>query len=134
MAVRLPEAAKRLLAGKNLAHVVTLMRDGSPQVTPVWVEFDGTHVLINTAEGREKPRNLRRDPRIALAVADQEDPYCYCQIRGKVIEITSKGAFEHITKLARKYRGPDAVYPRREGETRLIVRIEPQHVSVWPND
>ena len=123
-----PEA-RRLLEEPNLAHFVTLMKDGSPQVTPVWVDYDGTHVLINTAEGRQKPRNLARDPRVALSVADRNNPQRYVQVRGKVVEATHEGAFEHISKLAKKYNGPDAQYPRREGEQRVLVKILPEHVQ-----
>jgi PPOX class probable F420-dependent enzyme len=127
--VELTPAQRKLIQEPNLAHVATLMKDGSPQVTPVWVDCDDTHILINTAEGRQKPRNLGRDPRIALSIAAQSDQQMYIQIRGRVVEITSEGAFEHITALARKYRGPDYVYPERPGETRIIIRIEPEHVS-----
>ncbi len=123
----LPQSA--LLEAPNFAHFVTLMKDGSPQVTPVWVDYDGEFVLINTAEGRQKPLNLARDNRVALSVLDQEDPYKYIQIRGKVVETTSEGARDHIEMLARKYRGPDAKYPFREGEVRVIVKIAPEHVE-----
>jgi PPOX class probable F420-dependent enzyme len=126
--VELTESAKSLIEGKNLAHFVTLMKDGSPQVTPLWVDHDGTHVLVNTAEGRQKPRNLARDSRVALSIVDAENPYRYVQIRGKVIEVTREGAFEHICKLSEKYTG-SANYPRREGETRIMVRIAPEHIS-----
>jgi len=127
--MELTPAAKYLIENKNLAHFVTLMKDGSPQVTPVWVDHDGTNVLINTAEGRQKPRNLERDTRVALSIADQGNQQKYVQIRGKVIEVTREGAWDHINKLARKYNGPDAVYPSREGETRIIVRIAPDYIS-----
>jgi PPOX class probable F420-dependent enzyme len=127
--VQLTPEQRALVQAPNLAHFVTLMKDGSPQVTPVWVDCDDTHVLINTAEGRQKPRNLARDKRVALSIADQNDQQRYIQIRGKVVETTHEGAREHIEKLARKYRGPDARYPHREGEQRVIVRIEPEHVE-----
>jgi PPOX class probable F420-dependent enzyme len=127
--VKLSPAQRALVEGPNLAHFVTLMKDGSPQVTPVWVDCDETHILINTAQGRQKPRNLARDNRVALSIAAQADQQVYIQIRGKVVEMTTDGAFEHIEKLARKYRGPDAKYPRRQGEQRVIVRIEPEHIE-----
>ena len=127
--VKLTPAQRALVEGPNLAHFVTLMKDGSPQVTPVWVDCDDTHILINTAEGRQKPRNLARDPRVALSIAAQDNQQMYMEIRGRVVEITREGAFEHISKLGRKYMGPDFVYPRREGEQRVIVRIEPEVVS-----
>ena len=127
--VTLTPAQRKLVEQPNLAHVATLMKDGSPQVTPVWVDCDDTHILINTAEGRQKPRNLARDGRIALSIASQEDQQMYIQIRGRVVEITRDGAFDHISKLGRKYRGPDFVYPSRADETRIIIRIEPEHVT-----
>ena len=127
--MELTNSAKYLIENKNLAHFVTLMKDGSPQVTPVWVDHDGTYVLINTAEGRQKPRNLARDSRVALSVADQGNQQKYVQIRGKVVEVTREGAWEHINKLARKYSGPEAKYPQRDGEQRIIVKIMPEYIS-----
>lgn len=129
---QLPEEARKLLEAPNLASFVTLMPDGSPQVTPVWVDTDGEHVIINTAEGRQKPRNLRRDPRVAVCVINRENGYNYVQIRGRVVEMTHEGAWEHINKLARKYMGPDARYPGRADETRVIIKVLPEHVQVWP--
>jgi PPOX class probable F420-dependent enzyme len=126
--IPLTDEAKSLIEAKNLVHFVTLMPDGSPQVTPLWVDHDGTHVLVNTAEGRQKPRNLARDARVAMSIADAENPYRYVQIRGRVLEVTTDGAFEHICKLSAKYTG-NAEYPKREGETRLLVRIAPEHIS-----
>jgi PPOX class probable F420-dependent enzyme len=120
---------RALIEAPNFAHFVTLMKDGSPQVTPVWVDCDDTHVIINTAQGRQKPRNLARDNRVALSIVDQENPYKYIQVRGKVVETTTEGARDHIEKMARKYRGPDAKYPHREGEVRVIFKIEPEHVE-----
>jgi PPOX class probable F420-dependent enzyme len=127
----LNQSARELIEGKNLAHFVTLMKDGSPQVTPVWVDHDGTHVLINTAEGRQKPRNLARDSRVAMSIVDNDNIYKYVQIRGRVVEITREGAWEHINKLARKYRGPETNYPERPGEQRIIIKILPEYVSEW---
>ena len=128
MASLTPEQ-RALIEAPNFAHFVTLMKDGSPQVTPVWVDCDDTHVIINTAQGRQKPRNLARDNRVALSIVDQENPYKYIQVRGKVVETTTEGARDHIEKMARKYRGPDAKYPHREGEVRVIFKIEPEHVE-----
>jgi PPOX class probable F420-dependent enzyme len=119
----------RLLREPNLAHVATLMKDGRPQTSPVWVDFDGTHVLINTATGRQKPRNIERDPRVALSVTDREWTQRYIEIRGVVVEMTTEGADENCAMLARKYAGPDAKPRHTPGESRLIVRIEPEHVT-----
>ena len=129
MSVSLPDSARKMLEGPNFAHLATLMPDGSPQVTAVWVDFDGRHVLINTAEGRQKPRNLRRDQRVAVSVADQQNPYLWVTIRGRAVELSHEGADAHIDKLAKKYLGQDTYPYRQPGEQRLIVRIEPDHVS-----
>jgi PPOX class probable F420-dependent enzyme len=126
----LTDAARQLLEEPNLAHVVTLMRDGSPQVTVVWVDCDGENVLINTAEGRQKPRNLRRDARVAVSVVDRNDPYRTLQVRGRVVAMEKgEAAWAHIDKLSKKYTGRED-YPRREGEERIIVKIAPEHVTV----
>src|SRR5687767_9979209 len=129
MAAQLTDMARKIIEAKNLAHFVTLMKDGSPQVTPVWVDHDGTHVLINTAEGRQKPKNLARDSRVAMSIVDNDNQYQYVQIRGKVVEVTREGAWEHINKMARKYRGRDSRYPERPGEQRIIIKVLPDFVS-----
>ncbi len=106
------------------------MRDGSPQVTPVWVDHDGEHILVNTAEGRVKHRNIVRDSRVALEVMDIENPYSWFQVRGKVVEVTRKGADAHINKMSRKYTGRETYVPVASGEKRIIVRIKPKHITV----
>jgi len=112
---------------KAFANLATLNADGSPQVTPVWVDFDGTHVLVNTAKGRVKTKNLEREPRVALAISEPENPYRYLGIQGRVTEITESGADAHIDKMAHKYMGKD--YPfRAPGEVRVIVKIAPDKV------
>ena len=131
MGVTLSDGARKLLEGRNFAHIATLMPDGSPQVTPVWVDYDGQYVLVNTAEGRAKPRNVRRDPRVALSVVNQENPYQMVSIRGRVVEVTTEGADEHIDKLAKKYLGQDEYPFRQPGEQRLIFKIEPEHVVTY---
>ena len=127
--VKLTQAQRKLIEDKNLAHVATLIKDGSPQVTPVWVDCDDDYILINTAEGRQKPRNLARDPRIALSIAAQDDRQMYMEVRGRVVEITREGALEHISKLGRKYMRSRLRLPEAPGEVRVIVRIEPDYVS-----
>ncbi len=122
----LSQDAKKLIEEPHLAHVVTLMKDGSPQVSPVWVDHDGTHILINTAEGRQKPRNLRRDPRVAISIADHENSFRYLLVRGEVIEITTEGAWDHIRKLNLKYTG-SSDYPQHDGQVRLLIKILPEH-------
>ena len=124
----IPASFHDLFTKRAFAHLGTLMPDGRPQVTPVWCEFDGTFVLFNTARGRQKDRNIRRDPRVSLSVMDPDNAYRYLEIRGRVVEITEKGADEHIDKLAKKYLGVDK-YPRRQpGEVRLIVKVLPERV------
>ncbi len=129
MAANITDKVKQLLESPNFVHLATLMPDGSPQVTPVWVDYDGTHIVVNTAEGRQKPRNIRRDPRVALSVVDQGNPYTAATIRGKVVDISTEGADEGIDRLAKKYLGQDKYPFRQPGEKRLIMKIEPLHVS-----
>ena len=125
----LSPAVRELFLAPNFAHLATLQPDGSPQVTPVWVDLDGDRIMVNTAEGRGKPRNVRRDPRVAISIHDQENPYKSAFIRGRVTEITQEGAEEHIDKLAKKYMGVD-VYPAHDPEhPRLLFYIEPEHVD-----
>jgi PPOX class probable F420-dependent enzyme len=128
MAQSIPESHVSLLKKPVFAHFVTLMKDGSPQSTPVWVEYDGTHVLVNSAVGRIKDQNVRRDPRVALSLTDPENPYRYLEIRGRVVEITQKGADELIDKLAFKYLGKEKYPFRQPGEQRVTYKIAPQKV------
>lgn len=125
----IPDSAKQLLEGKNFAHVATLMEDGSPQVTPVWVDHDGDTILVNTAAGRLKHKNLERDGRVAISVFDHENPYVALAVQGRVSEITEEGADPHIDALAKRYMGVDEYPLRTPDEVRLIVRIEPEKVS-----
>jgi len=127
----IPANFQDLFRKKAFAELATLMPDGSPQVTPVWCDYDGTHVLLNTAQGRQKDRNVRRDPRIALSILDPENPYRYVEIRGRVVEITEQGADAHINQLAKRYLGKD-VYPfRQPGEVRLLVKVQPDRVRTY---
>src|SRR6267142_2345015 len=125
-----PEKYKDLFQKRAFASLATLMPDGRPQVTPVWVDFDGEHVIFNSAKGRQKDRNVRRDPRVALAIIDPDNPYRYMEIRGKVAEITEQGANEHINKLAKKYMGLDKYPYSRPDEVRVIYKIRPEHTTV----
>lgn len=107
--------------------LVTLDPDGTPHSTVVWVGYDGEHLLVNTAEGRRKVTNVRRDPTVSVTVLDPDDPYRYLTVRGEVVDITGEGAEEHINQLGRRYMDvDDYVETHGEGETRLILRIEPQ--------
>ena len=125
----IPEKYRDLFDKKTFANLATVMPDGRPQVTPVWCEFDGSHVVINSAKGRVKDRNMRRDPRVALAILDPENPYRHLQVMGRVVEVTESGADEHIDKLAKKYLNVDKYPYRRPGEIRVIYRIRPERVS-----
>ena len=127
----IPNEYRDLFEKRAFANVATLMPDGSPQVTPMWVDYDGTYVLVNTARGRQKDRNLRRDPRVALTIMDPDNPYRYLLIRGRVAEITEQGAVEHIDALAKKYTGADKYQNLRPGEVREIIKIQPEQVTGW---
>lgn len=122
-----PDEYKDLLADETraFAYLATLMANGSPQVTPVWFNTDGTHILINSATGRLKDRNMRNRPQVALAIADPKDPYRYVQIRGQVVETTTKGAIEHIDQLAGKYTGTAKYQNLVPGQDRVIYKILP---------
>ena len=114
---------------KAFCHLATVGTDGRPQVTPVWCDFDGTHVRINTARGRVKDRNLKANPRVALSAQDPDNPYRYVQVRGRVSEMTEKGADAHIDALAKKYMGKDKYPYRQPGEVRVMVKITPESVQ-----
>ena len=122
-----PEIAK-LFQGKNLVSLATLMEDGSPHVAPVWVDIEGNTILINTAVGRVKEKNLKRDKRVALSIFDHQNPYHMVSIRGIVTDITTQGADEHIDKLAKKYFGLDKYPYRSPDEKRVIVKIIPEKI------
>ncbi len=124
-----PDSHQDLLADetKALAFLATIMSDGSPQVTPVWFNTDGDHILINSAEGRVKDRNMSARPQVALTIMDLKEPYRYLQIRGKVVEITSEGGDEHIHALSRKYFGENYMIP--DGQIRKKYKILPQKIS-----
>lgn len=112
---------------KAFLFLATVMEDGSPQVTPVWFSADETHILINTAKGRVKDRNMRARPHVAMAIQDPSTPYRYLQIRGRVDEITEKGGDEHINALSLKYDGKP--WKKVAGQTRVIFKISPEHVD-----
>ena len=124
----IPASHADLLEKKAFANLSTVNADGSPQVTPVWVDYDGTSLMVNTARGRVKANNLEREPRVAMAIADPENPYRYLGIQGRVTEKTEKGADEHIDKMAKKYLGKDKYPYRVPGEVRVIYKITPEKV------
>jgi len=118
-----------LFQKKAFANLATLMPDGRPQVTPVWCDYDGQYVIVNSARGRRKDRNMRRDPRVALAIVDPDNPYRYIEIRGQVAEIAEQGAEEHIDRMAKKYLGLDKYPHRAPGEVRVLYKIRPEGFS-----
>ena len=127
---KIDENSKKLLREKNFGFLATIDAKGRPQVTPMWVDIDGDHVVLNTALGRVKQKNTRRDPRVAVAVLDMSNPYRYMAIRGRVVEqIPGQVAEDHIDKLAKKYLGKDKYPFRQAGEKRVILRIIPEHVT-----
>jgi len=129
MAVQLTPEQRKLLDDKNFAFVATLGPDGAPQVTPVWVEYDGKYVVFNTEQKRAKVRNLKRDPRVAISVAAHDNPYSYIEIRGRVVEITPQGGAEGIDRLAKKYIGQDKYPWNKPDDVRVLVKVEPEKVS-----
>ena len=128
MAAALSEDLLALLRKPLLAHVATVMPDGTPQSTPVWVDTDGENVLFNTAKGRVKHRNMLRNPAVALSFVDDENPYRMFEIRGTV-ELVEDGADGHIDFLAKKYLNEDKYPFRQPGEERIIVRLRPVAIA-----
>jgi PPOX class probable F420-dependent enzyme len=125
----IPDKYKDLFEKRAFGSLATLMPDGSPQVTPVWCDYDGTHVIVNTAKGRQKDKNMRRDSRVSLAVIDPDNPYRYLEVRGKIKEITEEGAEDHINKMAQKYLGMEKYPNLQPGEVRVIFKVEPERTS-----
>lgn len=126
----IPEKYRDLFVKRAFASLGTLMPDGRPQVTPVWVDLEGDLVVFNSAKGRQKDRNVRRDPRVALAIVDPDNPYRYLEIRGRVVEITEQGADAMIDKLAKKYLGVDKYPYGRPGEVRVMYKVQPEHTNM----
>lgn len=128
----IPEAYHDLFEKRTFAHVATLLPDGHPHVTPVWIDYDvdTDRLLFNTARGRRKERNLRKQSAVAVSMTDPDDPYRMLAIRGSVVEMTEDDAVEHINELARRYMDVDT-YPNLDSEegARVIVAIRPDHVS-----
>jgi PPOX class probable F420-dependent enzyme len=129
MSQTLPSEFKDLFEKKSFGHLATVMPDGQPQTTPVWVDTDGECVLVNTAAERQKLENLEREPRVAISIQDPDDPYRYLEVRGRVIQTTDEGADQHIDRLAQRYLGKDRYPWRAEGERRVVVRIQPKHTT-----
>lgn len=133
MADQIPQSHLDLFERPVVVGLVTLMPDGQPQATPVWCSYDGTHVLVNTARGRQKDFNMQRNDRVTVLAIDPENPYRWLEVRGKVAAITEEGAVDHINALSKKYRGDDDYYRAnpelRHQETRVIYKIAPLKVN-----
>jgi PPOX class probable F420-dependent enzyme len=123
---KIPDKYRDIFAKKAFVHLATRMPDGSPQVSPVWVDTEGDQIVINSAKGRLKDRNIRADPRVGISVTDPDNPYRSLMIRGRVVKISEEGADEHIDKMAKKYLGMDEYPNRTPTEVRVLYYIEPE--------
>jgi PPOX class probable F420-dependent enzyme len=128
MSIQLTKKAKEIIDGKNFGSIATLMHDNSPQVTPVWIDREDNLILVNTALGRVKQKNITKDPRVAISIVDQQNPYTMVSIRGRVIAQIEQGAEDHIDTLAKKYLGQDKYTWRQPGEKRVILKIQPETI------
>jgi PPOX class probable F420-dependent enzyme len=130
MADEIEGRSRELLEARNFCHVATIDSDGTPHVAVVWVDVNGSDVLLNGAEGREWPENLRRDPRVTLTVVNHENPYEYVSIDGRVVEMTHDGADDHIDRMSQKYFGKKRYPDASPDQTRLLIRVRPDKISV----
>ena len=124
---------EQLFQQKNLIFISTINSDGSPQLTPVWGDYDDGYVLVNTAEGRLKHKNVLRDPRVAISVVDHDNPLNMTTIKGKVVEIIPDYDYVHANKLTKQYMGIDEYPFKRDGEKRIIFKIKPVKIFVMPD-
>jgi PPOX class probable F420-dependent enzyme len=130
MPAEIPEKFLDLFNKKAFASLATVMPDGQPQVTPVWCDLENGSVLINTARGRQKDRNMKRDPHVSLAIIDPDNPYRYLEVRGQAEEVSEGGiADDHIDRMAKKYMGVDKYPYRQPGEKRVLYRVRPERTS-----
>jgi PPOX class probable F420-dependent enzyme len=130
MADTLSPKARELISRPVLASLATLNPDGSPQITPLWIDLEGDNVLFNTAQGRIKARNLEKDSRVAVSVIDPDDPYNVVALRGTVVDVSAEGADAHIDSLAKKYLNVDSYPMRREGEVRIRVTVRTDRIAM----
>lgn len=131
--VEMEPKAENLFKDKNLVFIATVMKDGSPQLSPVWANYEDGHILVNTAEGRVKHKNVLRDSRVAISAVSQNNPLDMTTIRGKVIEIVPDYDYVHINKLTKKYMGVENYPFRQAGEKRIVLKIKPEKVFVLPD-
>ncbi len=131
--MEMEEKAKNLFKDKNLVFIATIMKDGSPQLSPVWADFEDGYIMVNTAEGRIKHKNVVRDSRVAVSVVSQTNPLDMTTVRGNVIEIIPDYEYVHINKLTKKYMGIENYPFRQQGEKRIVLKIKPEKVFVLPD-
>ncbi len=127
--MKLTTKVKQLIDGKNFASVATIMPDGSPQAATVWIDREGDTIILNGARSRQRTKNLKRDPRVAISIFDQDNPYSSASIRGKAIEITEKGGEEHIDKMNMKYHGNPKYPYHMPSDPRVLIRVEPTQIQ-----
>ncbi|NJN97040.1 MAG: PPOX class F420-dependent oxidoreductase [Anaerolineales bacterium] len=127
----IPESHLVLFERPIIGNLASLLPDGLIQVNPVWVDYDGTYVRFNSAEGRQKDKNLKKNGTATMLLVDPENPFFWVEVRGRVVEITSEGSDAQIDSLAKKYLGVDTYPFRREGEVRLIYKIQPERVNAF---
>lgn len=126
------QKSQKLFEGKNLVFIATLMKDGSPQLSPVWANFQDGYILVNTAEGRIKHKNVLRDPRVAISVVSNNNPLDMTTIRGKVEQLIPDYDYKHADELTRQYMGREHYPFKRQDEKRVILKIKPERVFVLP--
>jgi PPOX class probable F420-dependent enzyme len=129
ISVKLSEELLMLLRQPSICYLATSMTDGSPQLTQTWVDTDGEHVLINSVQGYVKLNNIARDPRVAVSISDLNNPSRYFQVRGRVRDVTTEGAVDHIEMLAQKYLGTPYPWYGGRDQVRVIIAIEPEKIS-----
>lgn len=130
MPAAIPDKFLDLFSKRAFANLATVMPNGQPQVTPVWCDLKDGYVLINTARGRQKDRNMKRDPHVSVAISDPDNPYRYLEVRGQAEEVDAgSAADQHIDKMAKKYLGQDKYPYRQPGEVRVLYRVRPEHTS-----
>ncbi|MFW9994770.1 MAG: PPOX class F420-dependent oxidoreductase [Candidatus Odinarchaeota archaeon] len=133
MIITIPENYLDLFEKKAFGILATINPDGSPHASIIWVDYDGQQVMFNSITRRQKYRNIQVDPRVSLVIVDPDDNYRYMEIRGVIVEITVKGAEEFVDKLAKKYLGVDRYPHHRDGITRVIYKLNPEHVHCYEN-
>lgn len=133
MTIHIPEKFRDLFEKPIVVALVTVMPSGQPHATPVWITYDGTHLIVNTARGRQKDKNMSRDAKVTVLAIDPQDPYHWVEVRGRIVEETEEGAIDVINALSKKYRGEEDYYARnptmRGKERRVTYKIEPIHIT-----